>query len=71
MVKKIHSLEVKALEGEMDFDDARGLHSGSENVLLCGLVVSGAEPVQVVQETANKQTGNNLVINLHKNQFVI
>lgn len=40
----------------MDFDDARGLDSGSENVLLCGLVVSGAEPVQVIQETVNKQT---------------
>lgn len=37
--------EVQILEGEVSFYDARGLDSGPENVLFCGLVVCGADPV--------------------------
>ena len=35
----------------MDFDDASGLDSSSQDVLLGGLVLLGTQPVEVVQET--------------------
>lgn len=31
--------EMEVLEGEVGFNDTGGLHSGSQDVLLCGLVV--------------------------------
>jgi hypothetical protein len=45
-----NSLEVEVFEGEMDLHDAGGLDSGPEDVLLCGLVVLGPQPVQIVQK---------------------
>ena len=47
------SLEIEVLEREVDLDDAGGLDPGPEDVLLRGLVVLGAQSVQVVQETTN------------------
>ena len=56
------SLEIEVLEREVDLDDAGGLDPGPEDVLLRGLVVLGAKPVQVVQET----TTHSLVLTLQK-----
>lgn len=37
--------EVKVFEGKMCLDDARGFHSGPQDVLLRGLVVRRPDPV--------------------------
>lgn len=37
--------EMEVFEGEVGLDDAGGLHSGSQDVLLCGLVVCCPDPV--------------------------
>ena len=60
-MKKKFSLEIEVLEGEVDFDDAGGLDSRSEDVLLSRLVVLGAKPVQVVQETAKEQDSKSVL----------
>ena len=38
----------------MDLYDSRGLDPGPEDVLLRGLVVLGAQPLQVVEEAGSK-----------------
>lgn len=37
--------EMEVFEGEMGFDYTSGLHSGSQNILLCGLVVRRPDPI--------------------------
>lgn len=46
----VEKLEVEVLEGEVDLHNTGGLHSSAEDVLLSGLIVPRAQPVQVVQE---------------------
>ena len=36
--------EMQVFEGEVGFDDSSGLHSGSQDILLCGLVVCSTNP---------------------------
>ena len=40
---------MEVLEGEVGFYDASCFDSGSEDVLLSGLVVTGSNPIQAVQ----------------------
>lgn len=37
--------EMEVFEGEVGFDDTSSLHSGSQDVLLCGLVFCRPDPV--------------------------
>lgn len=37
--------EVEVFEGKVCLDDACGLHSGPQDVLLCGLVVRRTDPI--------------------------
>jgi hypothetical protein len=48
------SLEVEIFEGEMNFDNASGFDTGSEDILLSRLVIPGTKSVQVVKETKKK-----------------
>lgn len=50
------SPKVKVLECEVGFYDAGGFDPGSEDVLLCGLVVSGSDPIQAVQVAGDGNT---------------
>ena len=47
----VEQLEVEVLEGEVDFHDARRLHSRPQDVLLCRLVVLCSKSVQIIKET--------------------
>ena len=51
LTANVEQLEVEVLEGEVDFHDARRLHSRPQDVLLCRLVVLCSESVQVIKET--------------------
>lgn len=51
------SPEVKVLEREVGFYDAGGFDPGSEDVLLGGLVVAGADPIQAVQVAGDGTQG--------------
>lgn len=44
-----HLLEMQVLKGEVSLYDARGLHPGSQHILLGGNVVPSGYPLQVVQ----------------------
>lgn len=47
---------MKVLECEVGFYDAGGFDPGSEDVLLCGLVVGGSNPIQAVQVAGDSNT---------------
>jgi len=49
---RLNSLEVEVLEVEMDLHNAGRFDPGAQYILLGGRVVSGAQTIQVVQETA-------------------
>ena len=51
-------LKVEIFEGEVNFDDAGGLHPRPEDVLLSWLVVLRTQPVQVVQEAGSRYIYN-------------
>lgn len=37
--------EMEVFEGEVGFNDTSGLHSSSQDILLCGLVVCRPDPI--------------------------
>lgn len=45
MLRESNTPEVQVLEGEVGLDDSSSLHSGSQDVLLCGLVVCSTNPI--------------------------
>lgn len=54
------SLEVQLLEGEMSFNNASGLHSSSQHILLCGDVIWLGYPLQIIQ-VADGDTEKNII----------
>ena len=54
-MKKMVLLEVQVFEWEVDFHNAGCLDTGSQDVLLGGLILFGTEPVEIIQETVGKK----------------
>lgn len=50
---------MQVLEGEVRLHDASGLHTGPQDVLLCGDVGGLGYPVQVVQVAASRKKRGN------------
>lgn len=50
-------LEIEVFERKMDFDNAGGLDSRSQNILFGWLVILGSQSVQIVQKAVRCHKG--------------